>query len=412
MIDSDPSVTAGAADVGDDTARRYTYQWTYAGILACALLDETSELADVFCEHHEDILLRYDDNTFTGVQVKTRQLDGDPWKANEQTIVAACGRFVDLDHRFPGKFRGFIIASNHPFLSQKKTGTCLPYLLKVAHEAANVDLADPKLRTYLKVLAKGAKRSESECLATLKKCRCDPSLPKLEHIKRHLASTISDVLGPSQDSSIQLLERAADALVAECHKASALDHVQCLPAYISALSNPAAELERVIAGKRITPIRLRDVLDSAMTTRPLLVGAGLGRPALGAPYSILDRKLGAGGFSIVSVLAARDLRDKAEYKSIEWMNRYGEPEGLKRHEHIRTIVHVDCATAYENSKRSDRPFGKEMLESLRHRFIARRETGDTPLYDTLGEHLEGHAYALTNDCKVWWSDPFPITETS
>jgi hypothetical protein len=66
-----PDVVPATDDPGDDTARRYRYQWTYAGIICCMLLDDTENVAEVFCEHHEDVLLKHTDLTFTGVQVKT-----------------------------------------------------------------------------------------------------------------------------------------------------------------------------------------------------------------------------------------------------------------------------------------------------------------------------------------------------
>lgn len=52
---SDSTVTApdtvpATGDPGDDTARRYRYQWTYAAIVCCMLLDDTEDVAEVFCE--------------------------------------------------------------------------------------------------------------------------------------------------------------------------------------------------------------------------------------------------------------------------------------------------------------------------------------------------------------------------
>jgi hypothetical protein len=153
------------------------------------------------------------------------------------------------------------------------------------------------------------------------------------------------------------------------------------------------------------------VLLEAITPTSLLASTDPPRPEVGTSgRSKLDVKLEAGGFSEVSINAAKDLRDKADHKSLEWMNRLGEIEGLKRHEHIRSLVLRDCADAYEQTKSLTGNFGVAMREAMRVCFRQRRGQPGTPLFDCLEEHLEGHAYSLTKECKVWWSQPFTIPE--
>jgi transcriptional antiterminator Rof (Rho-off) len=43
--------------------------------MCCALLDSTEDVIEVFCEHHEDVVLKRRDGTFSGLQIKTRQTD-------------------------------------------------------------------------------------------------------------------------------------------------------------------------------------------------------------------------------------------------------------------------------------------------------------------------------------------------
>ena len=68
-----PEVTSPTEDVGADTGARFAYQDAWAATLACALLSEPPPITDVWCEHHEDILLKQPDGLFHGVQVKTRE---------------------------------------------------------------------------------------------------------------------------------------------------------------------------------------------------------------------------------------------------------------------------------------------------------------------------------------------------
>ncbi len=95
-----PDVIPATGDPGDDTARRYQYQWMFAAIVCCMLLDETEDIAEVFCEHHEDVLIKHNDATFTGIQVKTRSSGQEMWKAGDPDVLSSCARFAKLESRF------------------------------------------------------------------------------------------------------------------------------------------------------------------------------------------------------------------------------------------------------------------------------------------------------------------------
>jgi hypothetical protein len=45
-------------DRGDDVQRRFRYQAAIAASLSLALLDSDSDIIEIFCEQHEDILVR------------------------------------------------------------------------------------------------------------------------------------------------------------------------------------------------------------------------------------------------------------------------------------------------------------------------------------------------------------------
>src|SRR5687768_10561713 len=102
-----PENTVAAGDPGDETAKRYRFQWTWAAVVCCMLLDDTEDVQEVFCEHHEDVLLKHRDGSFTGHQVKTRGDDQPPWKAKDEAVLAACVRFAKLESEYPGRFRRF-----------------------------------------------------------------------------------------------------------------------------------------------------------------------------------------------------------------------------------------------------------------------------------------------------------------
>lgn len=103
------------ADTGDDTQRRFRYQAAYAAIISLDLLSPISEFDEVFCEHHEDILVRKKDNSFIGIQVKTRESGRDLFKANDPDIVHSLKRFVEQCIRYPNQYSCFVLATNYAF---------------------------------------------------------------------------------------------------------------------------------------------------------------------------------------------------------------------------------------------------------------------------------------------------------
>jgi hypothetical protein len=79
--------SALSSDVGDETSNRFRYQWVLSAIICCMLLDQAEDVKEVFCEHHEDVLVKHINGLFTGIQVKTRASDQPLWKASDEDVV-------------------------------------------------------------------------------------------------------------------------------------------------------------------------------------------------------------------------------------------------------------------------------------------------------------------------------------
>lgn len=71
MMALPPDQVPGSSDVGADTLQRYRHQATCAAIVSLATLEEDGDIAELFCEHHEDILVKHRDGKFVGNQLKT-----------------------------------------------------------------------------------------------------------------------------------------------------------------------------------------------------------------------------------------------------------------------------------------------------------------------------------------------------
>lgn len=403
-IVSAPDTIPVTNDPGDDTARRYRYQWTVAAITCCMLLDDSEDVAEVICEHHEDVLIKHNDAKFTGIQVKTRSSDQDVWKANDPDVRRSCARFARLEEGFPGQFRAFKFLTNHPFHSAgNRQDLC--YVLETIRAAAAMAGLPREILRFLSKISKQAGCSDAVAFEALSKTHASDDLPRLPDIEARLVATLTSTWTGAEECSYPSVVKAARAIVNECGRASSLAHENILPAYLLVGSNSAdKELAARLAFKRIDKTRILDILNQGLNATALLEGNPEFWSEPGRRSSdLLMIKLNAGGFSAVSCNSAKDLRDQAEYLGLVWTKKYGRNSGLRRYNHIRSLVLSDSATAFEATQSKERLFGRHMLSELRDKFIQRRQDGRSQLFDCSIEHLEGFSYILTSECEVDWS---------
>lgn len=399
-------------DPGDETGRRYQYQYIYTAMLSCDLLSQ-DDWEELFCEHHEDVLLKLVSGQFTGIQVKTRQQGLDPWKATDDEMVSAVGKFVRLDHEHPGQLESFTLATNHHFFSAKLNGANLPYVLELAHKEGRDAGEEKTLSKFIKKVSSKSGRSESDVLGTLRKTKCTHDLPKLTNSLGHLCERIQTNHAPAREVAYSVLRKAAAALTSEAEKAATLHHEQDTSWYLSIRKDGVEEQVKArINGKRMTRERVQRVLAEAIKSPPeLLTSADVTTPLpLPAVNSKLAQKLTAGGLSAMTVNAARDCWSSALKQQIEWSSTVGDEAALARHRHLKALVYNEASAAHEATKIAAPP-GPAMLEDLRRRLRERRASTPGDVFSSLEEQLLGRVYMLTEECKVWWSPEFKLTET-
>lgn len=401
-----PENTVARGDPGDETANRYRYQWTWAAIVCCMLLDDSEDVVEVFCEHHEDVLLKHQDGSFTGHQVKTRDDDQPPWKAKDEAVLAACARFAKLESDYPGRFRRFCFLTNHPLYSAGN-GQDLPHILRSIRCAASITILSSMASSWVKRVARVAGVTEAVAFSALSKTVAKADLPKLRDAVMRLIDAISQCWASAEDCSHEAVKRAAQALIDECGRASSLGHEQLLPAYVIAAVDNDAEMAIRINGKRMSLARVQSILEHGRDSTATLAGDPrfCVEPGVGST-ELLHKKLDAGGFSVVSRNSAEDLRNKADYLGIAWTKKYGHGKGLQRYDHIRSLVLSDAGRSFDATQTEADGFGPAMREDLRRRFRERRLDGDQ-LFDSTDDHLEGVAFSLTAQCKVVWSHARP-----
>lgn len=399
---STPDQTLSKNDPGDETARRFRFQYAWTAIVCCALLDDTNDIVEVFCEHHEDILLKHKDGSFAGQQVKTRESDQPPWKASEDAVRGSLARFVELEASFPGQFRAFRFVTNHPLYAAKNAQS-LGHVLHEIKCAETVESLSSAVKKLLSRVAADAGATEVTALQALKKCTAHDGLPKMQDANMRLIDSLVGIWTGAEDCSYAMVAEAATSLVDHCARAASLDHQQALPGYMGAVSQPEADLAARIDGKRLTKVKVHAVLSQGIQPVAALIGKPGKQPKLGqGSAELLLKKLDAGGFSAVSCNSAADLRDKSDYLALKWTQKFGHDKGLARYDHIRSIALSEAARAFEATRVDDGHFGPAMRNELAERFQARRVQGGQ-LYDCSNDHLEGFTYALTAECQVQWS---------
>ncbi|MDB5974974.1 MAG: hypothetical protein JWR07_1734 [Nevskia sp.] len=401
-----PDAIPAQGDPGDETARRFRYQWTLAAIACCMLLDDIEEVAEVFCEHHEDVLLKHTDGRFTGQQIKTRGSDQPVWKTGDEAVKDSCARFARLQAVFGDQFRGFQFLTNHPMYAAEN-GADLGFVLQQCRDAASLAAVPMVAMAFVKKVAKTAGCTHDIAFAALSKTVASDDFPKLTDARIRLVDTLLPLWPPAQQCTSAVVRQVAERLIEACGQASALAHEDLLPAYLPMSKDPVeAEVQALIEGKRITKERLLQMLDQGLNPAAPLVGdpADVVPPGSGT-VDMLQAKLDAGGFSLPSIHAAEDLRNKADYLGLSWTQKYGNSSGLQRYDHVRSMVLVEGAGAFEAAK-TDGKFGLVMQSQLRGRLQQRRKEGAN-FYDCSNEHLEGFAYALTAQCKLQWSHDRP-----
>lgn len=415
-----------------------------------ALFDEEEGIDEVFCEQHEDILLKYKSGKFLGVQIKTKSDGSVPVKARDHEVSNSLKRFIEIEKHFPEYFDGFLLASNTGFWRLRKNGSNLHHLLEEAKEG-DLDAMPKIVRDFLKTIcpeskptgvnavSRRPKRSgqandsnfrnptaqaptptpaESyemnlgRALRVLKKLRIELS-PPLANMEQPLLEALSNC--PAVGNRLYSdLRRIANILIAEVLRASSLEHDSCKVRYFAVCRNPAqAQIESLIAAKRFNRGRVDEVLRQGISNEPRRAGT--------VPFSvdqlpdgtrIQQAKMTAGGIVIDDVEEAVQQRQAAEYVLSTWLNKYGYPKANAKYQDVRSAVLTECNEAKKQAACAGGQFGPAMLELVKKRIRTLHDNEGSSLHELRYDQLLGIAGVLTEECRLWWSEKFEMSEGS
>jgi hypothetical protein len=394
-------------DVGADTQRRFRHQACYIGMLALGLLDDDGPLQELYCEHHDDVVLRLKSGQFRAIQLKTRMVGGVPFKAVNAEVIAALRKFATLEAMFPAQFDAYILASNVGFWHEVKNSSNLPHLLSAIR--AGECASSKKLVNTISGI-KPTLDSES-VLTALGKVQLanTPGLDDVESRLRDQLGHIPEFNGRRYDE----LKAASEGLRDRIQAASSLAGIGALPEYLALCSSTPQVVrdQNLIQSKRINKVVVEEVVKSKLDAATLLC-TFQPVPLKDLPRGMkkMELKMAAGGLALSTIDHLKDLKYSTESLLQRWLYKYGEGQAQQYYEHLRVAVQSDCLAAKLRSEMSQGFYANEMLSELQGRLAQRvsTQTDDTP--DCPVEHLLGMAGILTEDCKVWWSAEFELPE--
>jgi len=437
-----PDSILNETDPGDDVQRRFGFQATKAAMLSLSLLDNETEVEDVYCEHHEDILVKKCGNRFIGYQVKTKLDEAGPHKSTDREIIRSIERFVELERTFGQHFDRYAIGTNAGFWDEDATVSSLPHILSLVQNARGGEYPRKVIHFLKKVFAEPEKPRKKKTpapggngtagttdpqadyerqrkaweanielgKAVLRKLTLE-TLPSLRDMRSALI-TMLPKFAEIGDRLYSELGALADGLIAEMLKAARLVTDSARDRYLAVFDNPnAMNTCEIIKCKRITKERLLTLLSAVPPVQPTLcTNEPISVSDLPKGMGTLETKMAVGGISIENVSLAKDLKASTELLLTRWLHRDGKKATDGRYQHLRTLVRSECQEALDRTRTEDRTFGVQMLHDVRQRLRSRHTQQNSSLFGCSYEHLMGMAAILTEDCTLRWSQPFVIPQ--
>jgi hypothetical protein len=415
MVEPQLTTERNAADPGDITQRAFRYQHAYGVVLIAAARRGTRDYLALWCEQHEDLLCERADAKFDGYQVKTSRPERGPWRMANPEMINVIARFADLVQAFGDKIGNLYFVSNTdcdavtPASSDdRRRARCPSLFLEHIRSCSNYSEIQPPFLEAFNDLCGACGCPPDRMLEVLHRTHLIHG-PSITEFDAALAHEHLGSLPETAGFTASQLDRLRDYLIGLVYRASSLqvtDPIRHLRPVIE-----RGSLDPVLAAKRIViadvviqrdrppssfPVQFPGPSSISLTSRP--------------PARVRQAKLEAGGLGdMQDYFADRELATEAHLMG-ETHKRPDYAVNLLRQ--LEVLVLGECAEAFLRHYHPSERFGREMLievqDRLRTLAISRPDMVGHQEY----EILIGMVGLLTGDCRVWWSERFPITETA
>lgn len=393
-------------DPGDEVQRRFRYQICYAALKALQMLVPKSTVRSVYCEHLEDVLVEGADGKFTGIQVKTRELDQPQFRLSDKAISGALKRFCVRDARYPGQFERFILATNFVF-HDSDAGDDVGTVLSCCRDNPGLDGLGPrhKVRKCLAEFAESTAMGIENVIAALAKVRLEQRKTGIDQPELDLVRALGEIESLRNQSAIALYQMAK-AIRSHIWDVSAL----ALDGYVLDTHAVVEDFESHVAALRTQRKRIDRELMATLTMPPasdhqelLSIREFIARESIPPGLGRMEFKMAAGGIGYADVEQMKDDVASLERTFLGWKEKFGLAEANRRLAHFQYLANRDAREAEAHTALGAGAYGKAMLGDLRERARATATSEKDTLFGCRPEHLTGTAGLLSEECKVWWS---------
>jgi hypothetical protein len=373
------------------------------------MLDDDTDWVEIYCEHHDDILVKYGDNKFRAVQVKTRDINYRPFTIEDEAIVKSCTKFVTLEKKYPNQFSGYSIVSNNGF-DKTNPKICLHELKKWIEKAdlAEVTKSKTKIAIFLKELAKNCECRLDDVILVFKKLKLS-SFCALGDIHMKLVNQIksSKLLEGISESKV---EELADLILAKFNKASSLGNEKAIDInyYILGTKDKKDLDAGIIASKKTSKDELIIWLNKHKE-QPVTIKLRDRKKLSDIPdgHRKMTVKMDEGNIDSQNIDIMKDLKYSFEQHALSWLHK-DIAIAEEKYSQLSILTENLCKEIYDELKVATSKNGQEMLIEVRKAIKERLKSNKEVFLDCDYEHLLGLVGVLTESCKIWWSHKFEI----
>lgn len=395
-----------APDAGDETQRRFRYQINYTALKTLQILKSGSDVAAVYCEHLEDLLVQHADGSLTGIQVKSRELDQKPFRSSDASVRNALVRFCVRAARYPGRFRRFILATNFVFYTGDGGEDVRNILTRCRDNPRHNGIGSrDKIVAYLKTLAETAKVSVEAVADTLALVGLEERKTGIDQPDVELINALGE-FPELRGRPWAELAVVAHGLRSHIWDVSSLGLTGFVLDAHDAVADLPQHLDQLRAKrKRIDGETMSDLTRPQSDVGELLAIAGFTtRESIPPGLGRMELKMAAGAISYGDIDEMKDDVSSLESAFLRWKEKYGLAEANKRLAHFQHFAKRAAREAEKAVSPAGAPYGAAMFEALKGQADTICQQEQKTMFGCRPEHLIGAAGLLSEECRVWW-DP-------
>lgn len=397
------------SDAGDDVQERFRYQSAIGVTLLCkALIDSSNKVSSIWCEHHDDYLVEYQNEMYSLVQVKSKQDEGDSWVVADSDLQGAIKRYCLVESDHGNKMAEYTFCSNAkpfiPSVAAEKAVTLEKSPVRLVEACRKVESAEKIPVPYLnafEALKEKLAVPPAVLFRVLRKLEFTVGPPLRSYDDVLTASVVAELPGCASLSQIRL-RLLKDAMITLVQSAGRTNNkgLDGVIAYLSSDGRP----ENAVRNKCITLAAFRQYVVERQTTEFQFVDCGL-EVAIGSAKSktgVLERKMRnsfLGGqfeglkwrmLSADSHLMERGLQDPDNFEQIA--------------NQLTGVVLLECKDAeakssgIEDAKKRGLTIYKDVLDRMEH--LASNQPSH--VHSESKNTLIGIAGMLSGECRFGW----------